>query len=40
LSEALAHAGGETELAPLPDEFEHEAHEVSAARARSRGGKE
>jgi CobQ-like glutamine amidotransferase family enzyme len=40
LSEALAHAGGETELAPLPDELEHEAHEVSAARARSRGGKE
>jgi CobQ-like glutamine amidotransferase family enzyme len=39
LSEALAHAGDETELAPLPDELEHEAHEVSAARARSRGGK-
>jgi CobQ-like glutamine amidotransferase family enzyme len=39
LSEALAHAGGETELAPLPDELEHEAHEVSAARARSRGGR-
>jgi CobQ-like glutamine amidotransferase family enzyme len=39
LSEALAHAGGKTDLAPLPDELEHEAHEVSAARARSRGGK-
>jgi CobQ-like glutamine amidotransferase family enzyme len=39
LSEALAHAGGETDLAPLPDELEHEAHAVSAARARSRGGK-
>jgi CobQ-like glutamine amidotransferase family enzyme len=39
LSEALAHAGGETDLAPLPDELEHEAHEVSAARARSRGGR-
>jgi CobQ-like glutamine amidotransferase family enzyme len=39
LAEALAHAGGPTELAPLPDELEHEAHEVSAARARSRGGR-
>jgi CobQ-like glutamine amidotransferase family enzyme len=39
LSEALTHAGGETDLAPLPDELEHEAHEVSAARARSRGGR-
>lgn len=39
LSEALAHAGGATDLAPLPDELEREAHEVSAARARSRGGK-
>lgn len=39
LAEALAHAGGSVELAPLPDELEHEAHEVSAARARSRGGK-
>jgi CobQ-like glutamine amidotransferase family enzyme len=39
LSEALAHAGGAAELAPLPDELEHEAHKVSAARARSRGGK-
>jgi CobQ-like glutamine amidotransferase family enzyme len=39
LSDALAHAGGETDLAPLPDQLEDEAHEVSAARARSRGGK-
>jgi lipid II isoglutaminyl synthase (glutamine-hydrolysing) len=39
LSEALAHAGGETDLAPLPDELELEAHAVSAARARSRGGR-
>jgi CobQ-like glutamine amidotransferase family enzyme len=39
LSEALAHAGGPTELTPLPDELEHEAHSVSAARARTRGGK-
>ena len=39
LSEALAHAGGPTELAPLPDELEHQAHAVSAARARARGGK-
>ena len=39
LSEALTHAGGSTELAPLPDELEHQAHTVSAARARARGGK-
>jgi lipid II isoglutaminyl synthase (glutamine-hydrolysing) len=41
LSEALAHAtGGEPEeLAPLPDELERAAHEVSAARARARGGR-
>jgi lipid II isoglutaminyl synthase (glutamine-hydrolysing) len=39
LSEALAHAGGPTELAPLPDELERQAHTVSAARARARGGK-
>jgi CobQ-like glutamine amidotransferase family enzyme len=39
LSEALAHAGGATELAPLPDELEHEAHTVSAGRARTRGGR-
>jgi CobQ-like glutamine amidotransferase family enzyme len=37
LSEALAHAGGQTELAPLPDELEHEAQAVSAARAGARG---
>jgi CobQ-like glutamine amidotransferase family enzyme len=42
LAEALAHADGTAEiveLPPLEDELEHEAHEVSAARARSRGGK-
>jgi lipid II isoglutaminyl synthase (glutamine-hydrolysing) len=39
LSEALAHAGGSTELTPLPDELEREAHDVSAGRARARGGK-
>jgi lipid II isoglutaminyl synthase (glutamine-hydrolysing) len=39
LADALAHAGGETELAPLADELEHEAHNVSAARARARGGR-
>jgi CobQ-like glutamine amidotransferase family enzyme len=39
LSEALAHAGGPPELTPLPDELEHEAHTVSAARARARGGR-
>ena len=39
LAEALAHAGGPTELAPLPDELEAEAHRVSAQRARARGGK-
>jgi CobQ-like glutamine amidotransferase family enzyme len=39
LTEALAHAGLDAELAPLPDELEHEAHAVSAARARSRGGR-
>jgi len=39
LGEALAHAGGPTELAPLPDELEVEAHRVSAQRARARGGK-
>jgi lipid II isoglutaminyl synthase (glutamine-hydrolysing) len=39
LTEALAHAGLEEELSPLPDELEHEAHAVSAARARSRGGR-
>ncbi len=40
LAEALEHAaGGPVELAPLPDELERRAHEVSAARARSRGGR-
>jgi lipid II isoglutaminyl synthase (glutamine-hydrolysing) len=39
LAEALAHAGGPTELAPLEDELERAAHEVSAGRARARGGK-
>ncbi len=39
LAEALAHAGGPTELAPLPDELEAEAHRVSADRARTRGGR-
>ena len=41
LSQALAHAtgGGSTELTPLPDELEHEAFRVAAARARSRGGR-
>ncbi len=39
LEDALAHAGAEQELAPLPDELEHEAHTVSAERARARGGR-
>ena len=42
LAEALAHADGTgevVELLPLEDALEHEAHEVSAARARSRGGR-
>ncbi|MFZ1881381.1 MAG: hypothetical protein WAU41_14645 [Gaiellaceae bacterium] len=42
LAEALAHADGAVEpapLAPLEDALEHEAHAVSAARARARGGK-
>jgi CobQ-like glutamine amidotransferase family enzyme len=39
LSEALAHAGGPTELAPLPDELEHQAQTISAARAWARGGR-
>jgi hypothetical protein len=39
LEEALAHAGVDEQLAPLPDELEHEAHAVSAGRARSRGGR-
>jgi hypothetical protein len=41
LGEALAHrSGGEAqELEPLPDALEETAHAVSAARARSRGGR-
>ena len=41
LSQALAHrTGGEpAPLEPLPDRLEQEAHAVSAARARDRGGK-
>ena len=40
LAQALAHRLGEPpELTPLPDELETEAHEVSARRAESRGGR-
>jgi CobQ-like glutamine amidotransferase family enzyme len=41
LAQALAHAGGgePPELEPLADELEAEAHDVAAARARSRGGR-
>jgi hypothetical protein len=41
LSEAMAHRTGEAPqpLAPLADELELEAHAVSAARARARGGR-
>ncbi|MFL5955123.1 MAG: type 1 glutamine amidotransferase [Gaiellaceae bacterium] len=39
LADALAHAGGPTDLEPLPDELERDAHEISAARARARGGR-
>jgi CobQ-like glutamine amidotransferase family enzyme len=39
LEEALAHAGVGESFAPLADELEHEAHEVSARRARARGGR-
>jgi hypothetical protein len=39
LEEALAHAGLEERFEPLADELEREAHTVSAARARSRGGR-
>ena len=40
LAQALARRLGEPpQLAPLPDELEREAHAVSAARARSRGGR-
>jgi CobQ-like glutamine amidotransferase family enzyme len=40
LARAREHRGGEAgELEALPDELEHEAHAVSAERARSRGGR-
>ena len=40
LARALEHRlGRPVELDPLEDELEHEAHEVSAARARARGGR-
>jgi CobQ-like glutamine amidotransferase family enzyme len=39
LADSLAHAGGPTELAPLDDGLEAEAHAVSAGRARTRGGR-
>jgi CobQ-like glutamine amidotransferase family enzyme len=42
LAQALAHRLGidePAELEPLPDELESRAHEVSAGRARSRGGR-
>ena len=40
LAQAIAHRTGEPpELDPLPDELEAEAHEVAAARARTRGGR-
>jgi CobQ-like glutamine amidotransferase family enzyme len=42
LSQALAHASGGAapELDPLDDRLEAEAHEISAARARARGGRD
>jgi CobQ-like glutamine amidotransferase family enzyme len=40
IARALEHRlGGPVELDPLDDRLEHEAHDVSAARARSRGGR-
>jgi lipid II isoglutaminyl synthase (glutamine-hydrolysing) len=39
LEEALAHGGVDERFGPLPDELERAAHAVSAARARSRGGR-
>jgi CobQ-like glutamine amidotransferase family enzyme len=40
LAQAVAHrAGEEPDFAPLPDDLEREAHEVSARRARERGGR-
>jgi len=39
LEEALAHVGVEVRLDPLPDDLERRAHDVSAERARTRGGR-
>lgn len=39
LARALEHAGGDGDLAPLPDQLEQLAHAVSTARARARGGR-
>jgi CobQ-like glutamine amidotransferase family enzyme len=39
LADALAHAGGSPELDSLEDALEHDAHRVSAERARTRGGR-
>ena len=39
LSRALEHAGAHGTLEPLDDELERLAHDVSAGRARSRGGR-
>jgi lipid II isoglutaminyl synthase (glutamine-hydrolysing) len=41
LAQALAHAAGSEppQLDALPDDLEHRAHEVSARRARERGGR-
>ena len=39
LADALAHAGAPTTLAPLDNGLEDDAHAVSAARARDRGGR-
>jgi CobQ-like glutamine amidotransferase family enzyme len=40
LAEAIAHrTGTDPELAPLPDDLEHQAHAVSAHRAETRGGR-
>jgi CobQ-like glutamine amidotransferase family enzyme len=39
LEQALAHAGADVRLDPLPDDLEARAHTVSAERARARGGR-
>jgi CobQ-like glutamine amidotransferase family enzyme len=40
LAKAIGHRTGSVpDLAPLPDELEHRAHDISAARARARGGR-